>query len=257
MNLDSIINNLDFSENSIVSVIGAGISKGSGMPTFRGEDGMWNQYRAEDLATPYAFAQNPELVWEWYRARMRVLLQAKPNPAHFALTKLEKNNLALGVITQNVDGLHEIAGIENFVEVHGRIRYARCTSCSHIERWDQAELAQKNIAPPVCPKCKERLLRPDVVWFGETLENSKWNIALDWTLQARILLVIGTSGIVHPVASLPYLAKRNASTIIEFNIEETPISDLSDFSIFGPCEETLPEFVDKLIQKTKGNVSDE
>ena len=257
MNIDSIIDKLDFSENSIVSVIGAGISKASGMPTFRGEDGMWNQYRAEDLATPHAFAQDPELVWRWYRARMRVLLQANPNPAHFALSKLEKNKLALGVITQNVDGLHEIAGIENFVEVHGRIRYARCSSCSHSERWDQVAFAQKDLAPPICPKCKKNLLRPDVVWFGESLESSKWNLALDWTLQAHILLVIGTSGIVHPVAALPYLAKRNASTIIEFNIEETPISDLSDFSIFGPCEKTLPEFVDKVIQKTKGNVSDE
>jgi NAD-dependent deacetylase len=257
VNIDSIIDNLHFSDTSIVSVIGAGISKASGMPTFRGEDGMWNQYRAEDLATPYAFAKDPELVWEWYRARMRILLKAKPNPAHFALAKLEENNLALGVITQNVDGLHEIAGIENFVEVHGRIRYARCTTCSHIERWDKTVLAQKKLAPPECPKCKENLLRPDVVWFGESLESSKWNLALDWTLQARILLVIGTSGIVHPVAALPYLAKRNESVIIEFNIEETPITDLSDISIFGPCEKTLPEFVEKIIQKRKEDISNE
>jgi NAD-dependent deacetylase len=247
MNVDSFVESLDITERSIVSVIGAGISKASGMPTFRGEDGLWNQYRAEDLATPYAFASDPKLVWEWYRARMRILLQAKPNPAHFALTELEKSKLSLGVITQNVDGLHEIAGIKDFVEIHGRIRYARCTSCSHYERWDKSELALKDLEPPNCPSCKKNLLRPDVVWFGETLGNDNWNLALDWTLQARILLVIGTSGIVHPVASLPYLAKRNGSVIIEFNIEETPISDLSDYSIFGPCEETLPTFVDKLI----------
>jgi NAD-dependent deacetylase len=249
MNIDSIVEKLDLFENSIVSVIGAGISKASGMPTFRGEDGLWNQYRAEDLATPYAFAQDPKLVWEWYRARMRILLQAKPNPAHDALEKLERVNLATGVITQNVDGLHEIAGIKNYVEVHGRIRYARCTSCTHIDRWDKLELAQKDMEPPVCPKCKESLLRPDVVWFGETLESHNWGLALDWTLQAKIMLVIGTSGIVHPVASLPYLAKRNDTIIIEFNIEETPISHVSDFSLYGPCEKTLPEFVDKICMK--------
>ncbi|NPD88439.1 MAG: NAD-dependent deacylase [Asgard group archaeon] len=249
MNIDSVVEKLELVDHSIVSVIGAGISKASGMPTFRGEDGLWNQYRAEDLATPYAFARDPKLVWEWYRARMRILLNAKPNPAHIALKKLEKANLATGVITQNVDGLHEIAGIKNYVEIHGRIRYARCTSCSHIERWDKLELAQKDMEPPLCSECKENLLRPDVVWFGETLESNNWSIALDWTLQAQILLIIGTSGIVHPVASLPYLAKRNESVIIEFNIEKTPISDLSDYSIYGPCEKTLPEFVDKIIQK--------
>ena len=249
MEIDSIIKIIEVANISMISVIGAGISKASGMPTFRGEDGLWNQYRAEDLATPYAFAQDPKLVWEWYRARMRILLQAKPNPAHFALKKLENANLTIGVITQNVDGLHEIVGIKNYVEVHGRIRYARCTSCSYIERWDKLELAQKDLEPPVCPECNDNLLRPDVVWFGESLDSSKWNLALDWTLQANVLLVIGTSGIVHPVASLPYLAKRNNSLIIEFNIEETPITHLSDFSIFGPCEETLPEFAEKIILK--------
>jgi NAD-dependent deacetylase len=246
MNIDTMVREVIDSKPKVVSVIGAGISKASGMPTFRGEDGMWNQYRAEDLATPYAFARDPKLVWEWYRARMRILLQAKPNPAHFAIVKLEELGLSTGIVTQNVDGLHEIAGISNFVEVHGRIRYAKCTSCNHSERWDKAELAKKGIDLPYCPKCKTNLLRPDVIWFGEMLDTLNWNQALDWTLQSNVVFVIGTSGVVHPVASLPYLAKQNRSIIIEFNIEETPISAISDYSILGPCEDTLPEFVNKL-----------
>jgi len=123
MDIDSVINKITKSKTRVVSILGAGISKASGMPTFRGEDGWWNQYRAEDLATPYAFAKDPKLVWAWYRARMRILLKAKPNIAHESLVKLENEGIAIGTITQNVDGLHEIAGMKKFVEVHGQQVY--------------------------------------------------------------------------------------------------------------------------------------
>jgi len=133
MNINTVIDAVVERDPTIVSVVGAGISKASGMPTFRGEDGLWNNYRAEELATPSAFSKDPKLVWEWYRARMRILLEAEPNPAHYSLTKLEEENISIGIITQNVDGLHEIAGSKKIVEIHGRIRYARCVNCDNIE----------------------------------------------------------------------------------------------------------------------------
>jgi NAD-dependent deacetylase len=252
MDIETVLDKIEPSDIRIVSVVGSGISKASGMPTFRGEDGLWNNYRATDLATPDAFRRDPELVWQWYRARMRILLEAEPNSAHEALTKLEREGLSVGIITQNVDGLHEIAASKNFVEVHGRIRYARCPSCDYIERWDTKEQAQNNREIPLCPECDEQIIRPDVVWFGEQLPSEKWNKAIEWTLQANIMLVIGTSGVVVPVASLPAYAKQQNALIIEFNIEETPISSICDFSIFGPCENTLPEFVNKIIEYSRG-----
>jgi len=251
MDIDSVINKITKSKTRVVSILGAGISKASGMPTFRGEDGWWNQYRAEDLATPYAFAKDPKLVWAWYRARMRILLKAKPNIAHESLVKLENEGIAIGTITQNVDGLHEIAGMKKFVEVHGRIRYSKCMKCNYSERWDNEELAKKDTELPYCPNCKNNLLRPDVVWFGESLDSERWEQAIRWIFEANVLLVIGTSGVVHPVASLPYYARQKGAIIIEFNIEETPISSICDFSLLGPCEETLPRFTETLIETLK------
>lgn len=239
-------------ENSIVAISGAGISKASGMPTFRGKEGMWNKYRAEDLATPLAFSRDPVLVWDWYRARMRILLQAEPNPAHYALVDLEKARLLLGLITQNVDGLHEIAGNKKIVEVHGRIRYARCISCNTYIRWDKEEYAKKDGTVPKCPNCGSKL-RPDVVWFGESLPQDHWYQAVEWCNQAQVLLVIGTSGVVQPVASLPYICKKNGSIVIEFNIEYTPISNIADYTILGPVEETLPKFVNELMRRFRQN----
>jgi NAD-dependent deacetylase len=251
MDIDSVIEAVFEKDPIIVSVVGSGISKASGMPTFRGEDGLWNNYRAEELATPYAFAKNPKLVWEWYRARMRILLEAEPNPAHYSLTKLEEEEMSLGIITQNVDGLHEISGSKSIVEIHGRIRYARCVSCDYIERWDSEKKAQKDLDPPQCPQCTNNLLRPDVVWFGEPLDPQRWQQAAEWTMASNVMLVIGTSGVVAPVSTLPLFAKQENTLVIEFNIEQTPISSYSDYSIFGPCEKTLPEFTERLIKKLK------
>lgn len=249
MNINSVVDEVADLNPTIVSVVGAGISKASGMPTFRGEDGLWNNYRADELATPYAFSRDPKLVWEWYRARMRILLESEPNPAHYSLTELEEEKIAIGIITQNVDGLHEIAGSKNIVEIHGRIRYARCISCDYIERWDDEKKAHKELELPSCPECETNLLRPDVVWFGEPLNSQKWQKATEWTAQSNVMLVIGTSGVVAPVSTLPIYAKQNNSIIIEFNIEATPISNYCDYSIFGPCEETLPDFTKNLLNK--------
>ncbi len=238
----------------IVSIIGAGISKASGMPTFRGEDGLWNNYQASDLATPEAFERNPQIVWEWYRARMRILLNAKPNNAHFSLTKLEKIGWGKAIITQNVDGLHELAGSKNVIEIHGQIRYARCTSCDYRVKWDNPKDANaKGLF--YCPKCNA-LLRPDVVWFGETLSPQKLNYALEQVNQANIVLVIGTSGVVYPVADFPVIAKEKGKIIIEFNTQETPITNISDYTILEKSEESLPLFVDKLVEQYDGELNE-
>ncbi len=247
MKTEDVVSKLIHGNITIVAITGAGISKASGMPTFRGEDGMWNQYQAQDLATPYAFQKDPKLVWEWYKARMRILLKAKPNNAHLALSRLEAEGLLTGIISQNVDGLHEIAGNSRIVEIHGTIRYAKCINCSFVKRWDSIKEATKDSEIPICPMCNE-LLRPDVVWFGEGLDNEKWRKVLEWIKETNLMMVIGTSGVVHPVASLPSYAKQHTK-IIEFNTEKTPISNIADFSIFGPCESTLPEFTDCLIKK--------
>ncbi|UJG43214.1 MAG: NAD-dependent deacylase [Candidatus Heimdallarchaeum endolithica] len=255
MKILEIVEKIAVEEPRIVSIVGAGISKASGMPTFRGEDGMWNNYSAMELATPQAFAKDPQLVWNWYKARMRILLKAKPNDAHFALTKLEKAGLSLGIITQNVDGLHELAGSKKIIEIHGRIRYARCTSCKHVQRWDKDEIVNERDSLLYCPNCEKSLLRPDVVWFGEPLDPSKSEIALDWLSHCNLVLVIGTSGVVYPVASFPSFAKENGAKIIEFNIESTPLTPICDFSVFGKCEENLPLFVEELIRKIEKSKS--
>ena len=238
----------DSYNKKIVALTGAGISKASGIPTFRGKDGLWNKYRAEDLANPEAFRRNPKVVWNWYKARMRILLSAQPNAAHLALAKLEKEHLLVGLITQNVDGLHKIAGNKNVIEVHGNIRYARCDNCDYKQRWDTKELADENSELLRCPTCHS-LLRPDVVWFGEPLDSDKWQKAVELTKQCDMLLVIGTSAVVYPVASLPLLAKQNGAKVIEFNITSTPITRTCDRSYFGPAEETLPKFVNSLLEE--------
>ncbi len=243
-----LVETLSIDELQIVAIVGAGISKASGMPTFRGEDGMWNSFKAEELATPQAFSQNPILVWDWYRARMKILKEAKPNAAHYALTKLEEKKLLMGVITQNVDGLHELAKTKNIIEIHGRIRYARCTKCDNIIRWDETTLIDQKGDVPRCSSCSN-FLRPDVVWFGESLDLDKLEKTTQLLKEAKIVLIIGTSGVVYPVASFPLQAKSRGATLIEFNIEETPLTRFCDYSIIGPSEETLPYFTEKIIEK--------
>ena len=178
-----------------------------------------------ELATPSAFSKNPTLVWEWYAWRQDLISQCEPNPAHLTLAKWEKRGLFSCLITQNVDGLHRRAGSSKILEVHGNIWAVKCLQCNHRGR-----LGGPAEGIPLCPEC-EASLRPDVVWFGETLDSEKWEQAIKWTLEANVLLVIGTSGVVHPVASLPYYAKQKGAIIIEFNIEETPISSICDFSL--------------------------
>jgi NAD-dependent deacetylase len=224
----------------IVAMTGAGVSAESGIPTFRGADGLWRQYRAEDLASPQAFARDPELVWEWYNWRRELIASRAPNAAHRALVEIEKRAPYFVLVTQNVDGLHHAAGSRDVVELHGNIWRVRCTGCG-IEREDR----DVPIAiPPRCGSCSS-LMRPGVVWFGEPLPEGALEQAYAEAQRADVVLVIGTSGVVQPAASLVWAAKSAGAFAIEMNLDPTPHTGAVDVSIMGKAGETLPALVEE------------
>jgi len=209
----------------VVALTGAGISKESGIPTFRDSDGLWKKYRPEELASPEAFRKNPQMVWEWYAWRIRLVRNARPSRGHVILAEMERHYPEFHVITQNVDGLHQRAGSRNVVELHGRIDRGRCTGCGRVY-----EPAPIEDIPPVCSECNA-LLRPDVVWFGEPLPPDAWERAVELASQADAMLVIGTSALVYPAAHLPVLAKSQGAFLVEINPSFTPISSLADITL--------------------------
>ncbi|MFQ5938360.1 MAG: NAD-dependent deacylase [Acidiferrobacterales bacterium] len=226
-------------ESQHVTVLtGAGISAESGVPLFRGAGGLWQKHRPEDLATPQAFARNPQLVWEWYDWRRARVAEAKPNPGHYALAGLEQRVPDFTLITQNVDGLHDRAGSRNILKLHGDIWQLRCTYCG--EESDNVEVPLAEL-PPYC-SCGS-LLRPAVVWFGESLSSSVLQSAADAATRAQVFLVIGTSALVQPAASLPLMAKQNDTRLIEINPQATPLSAHADINLVGPAGELLPELM--------------
>ena len=210
---------------AVAVLTGAGVSAESGVPTFRGADGLWRSYRAADLATPQAYARDPLLVWEWYRMRLQAVLTAEPNHAHQALASLAATkNLTL--VTQNVDGLHARAGSERVLELHGNLTQSRCERCGRLDKLE-ADFA----LPPHCSACGSRA-RPNVVWFGETLPQATFQVAIDAFASAEVALVIGTSATVEPAASLARLAKQQGAYVIEINLEATPLTYIADTSLF-------------------------
>jgi NAD-dependent deacetylase len=223
----------------VVALTGAGISAESGIPTFRGAGGLWKQYRAEELATPAAFARDPKLVWEWYNWRRGVIAKASPNPGHAAVAALECKVEDFTLLTQNVDGLHQRAGSRRILPIHGDIWTLRCVECLG-ERRDLRESLDE--LPPRC-ECGG-LLRPGVVWFGEPLPPQVWEDAEQATRRAQVFLVIGTSALVYPAAGLIPLAKRSGAKIVEINVAETPFSPGVDFSLRGPAGEILPRLIE-------------
>jgi len=227
------------SASTICVLTGAGISQESGVPTFRGPGGLWRQYRPEDLATPEAFARNPLLVWEWYAWRRELIQRAQPNAAHFGLVRLEaklgaQSGGRFTLLTQNVDGLHERAGSQNVVRLHGDIWRLRCDSCG-AERQDYA--VPLNPFPPRCA-CSS-MMRPGVVWFGEPLPEEAWARAAKAAASCELFLVIGTSALVHPAASLPLLGKRSGARLVEINPDPTPLSDQADLVIQAKAAEAF------------------
>lgn len=216
-------------------VTGAGISAESGVPTFRGPDGLWKQYRAEELATPEAFEKDPELVWEWYCWRRAILARAQPNPGHRAVAELEARYKDFLLVTQNVDGLHSAAGSKKVVELHGCIWQTRCVQCNAVEQ--DNELDFRNRRP--CSRCGGRK-RPNVVWFGEPIPSENLNRAFRAAGSCDLMIVAGTSGIVQPAASLPFTAKQSGAFLLEINTETTPISAIADVFLQGRSGEILP-----------------
>lgn len=217
----------------IAVLTGAGVSAESGIPTFRGNGGYWKQRRFEDLATPEAFARDPRFVWTWYEERRRVIAAARPNAGHEALVEMEKRAASFTLITQNVDGLHELAGSKNIIRLHGSIWAVRCMRCG-AERIDRSEFDE---LPPRC-ECGG-MLRPGVVWFGESLPEGAMERATAAIRAADLLIVAGTSAQVYPAAGLIPLA----TTVIEINPEATAFSGSVTYSIRGSSAEILPQLL--------------
>ncbi|WP_198017691.1 NAD-dependent deacylase [Syntrophorhabdus aromaticivorans] len=228
----------------LLVITGAGISAESGIPTFRGNEGLWKNYRAEDLATPHAFARDPETVWEWYDWRRGIIGRAEPNAGHLAIKELEELFDNFLLITQNVDGLHGRTGIRNMVEIHGNLWRVRCT------REGKTSMLMDVPLKSVPPKCEcGAVLRPDVVWFGESIPSLALEKAFRVIEQCDTLIVVGTSGVVYPVASFPETVKNNGGFVIEVNVEPTPISAVADASLYGNSGDILPMLVKWLRRK--------
>ena len=217
---EELISRLRSSKSTVV-LTGAGVSAASGIPTFRGEDGLWRQFRAEDLATPEAFAMNPQLVWEWYDWRRTAIATARPNAAHEVLARWsERPGFAL--ITQNVDGLHERAGTRNLIRFHGSIWELRCAAGCGAAPWESYEAPLASL-PPTCPACGG-IARPGVVWFGENIDPDVLERSSAVAARADVFLSIGTSSLVYPAAGLLHHAKRNGAFTVEINPGATDIS---------------------------------
>jgi len=219
----------------VTVLTGAGVSAESGVPTFRGPEGLWRSHRAEDLATPEAFARDPRLVWEWYDWRRRLIAGCRPNAAHAAIASLEARVPDFLLITQNVDGLHRRAGTRRIVELHGNLWRVRCLAEGSVEEYLDPSL------PSLPPHCRcGALLRPDVVWFGEALPTDAIRQAYDAVESCDVMLVVGTSALVQPAASLPRIAKAHGAYVAEVNLEPTPLSAIADESHLGRAGEILP-----------------
>ena len=227
----------------VVVLTGAGISAESGVPTFRGAGGLWRQHRPEDLATPEAFARGPRLVWEWYDWRRARVAKAEPNPGHLALAQLERRVPDFTLITQNVDGLHQRAGSRRVLKLHGDIWTLHCLGCGLEETNHDVPLRE---IPPRC-SCGG-LFRPGVVWFGEALPADVLRHAMEAAAHAQVFLVVGTSAVVQPAASLPLLAQQNGAKLVEVNLEETPLSAQADASFWGKAGELLPRLLETAVK---------
>ena len=223
---------------------GAGVSAESGVPTFRASDGLWEGHRIEDVATPFGFQKDPGLVWKFYNARRANVKTVSPNPGHLALKAMEDRwGDAFTLVTQNVDGLHKAAGNRNVLEIHGSLHRTRCLTCEETRDRGLEPLADH----PLC-ECGGRL-RPDIVWFHEALPEDIWQAAQVAALRCDAFLVVGTSAVVHPAASLVPIAQRGktpGATVIEVNLTRTEASEYADIGLYGPSGRVLPKLVERL-----------
>lgn len=244
------------SAETICVLSGAGVSAESGVPTFRGEEGLWKSYSPEELATPTAFRRDSRLVWEWYDWRRGKIRACRPNPGHEALARFALGGRTVRIVTQNVDGLHEeaarkAAGSDDPspalpLELHGSIFKVRCTSCTY-EIYHRDPISTETEADlPRCPVCSN-LLRPGVVWFGESLDPEVLSEAFQVAQSSQVCLVVGTSALVHPAASVPLATHQAGGDLIEINPTETPLTSMSRVALRGGSGEVLPELLDPLL----------
>lgn len=222
---------------------GSGISKASNIPTFQGEDGLWEIYDFEEVATFSAWVKNPEKLWKMYQEGIQVIFDANPNAAHDVVAKLEQLGLCQYVITQNVDSLHQRAGSKNVIEVHGNLSRIKCTKCGHTEYFTETP----KVVPPMC-NCGN-MMRPDVILYEEMLPEKEIQKSFEIANKADLVFVIGTSAEVYPAASLPLISKRNGAKILVFNPDKTDHAKLADVFIKGKSEETLPLLLKELIKE--------
>ncbi len=223
---------------------GAGISAESGVPTFRGQNGLWKRFRVEDLATPEAFEANPQRVWEWYCWRRELVSRLNPNPGHLAVAQFERSVSNFCLITQNVDGLHDRAGNRRILKLHGDIWEVRCLACHQT----RVNLEVPLLFPPRC-HCGG-MLRPAVVWFGEMLPVGIFQQAVREAESCQLFFSVGTSAEVYPAAQLPAVAGRRGAYVVEVNIERSAAAEAADEVLLGKAGEILPELQARL-QKAK------
>lgn len=221
------------------ALTGAGISAPSGIPTFRGKDGLWKDKDPRKLASQSGFRSDPDNVWQWYNERREMIKEKEPNRAHYSLTEIQKMIDNFAVITQNVDNLHQEAGTDNVIELHGNIFKNKCNNCGK----SHGELKSDN--PVECDKCGG-LIRPDVVWFGEPLPEDELNKAWEYAKNSDIVFVIGTSAMVQPAASLPIISIEHGGYVVEINAERTVISEYVNDGYYGDVAEVLPELVESV-----------
>ena len=222
---------------SLVFFTGAGISAESGIPTFRGKEGLWKKFKPEELANFNAFMQNPDMVWEWYNHRKKIIHDSQPNEGHLTIARMQKYFDKVTVVTQNIDNLHRRAGSKDIFELHGNIERNFCVSCK--EFYNEELDFSKGV-----PKCKcGGLIRPDVVWFGEMLPEDQFRDGESASVNSDMFFVVGTSAVVYPAAGLVYAAKQGGAVIVEINIEETEVSSIADYSFFGESGKVLPEIL--------------
>lgn len=249
MSMEAIVKIIKNAKHLVI-LTGAGVSKESGVPTFRDAmDGLWAKYDPQQLATPRAFAQNPKLVWEWYEYRRGLVNNAKPNAGHIALAHLENLYPKLWIITQNVDNLHEQAGSTRLIRLHGNIAETICyNQCQGgrvaIDKADFVWDADHTI-PPHCPHCGG-YLRPNVVWFEEPLPPKAIQLAYEIASRCDVMLIIGTSGMVSPASDLPHLALNNGAALIEVNPDESMITPYVDAHLKGASGVILPALLEAL-----------